>query len=137
MSILKKQTIVATVMVLIVSLLVSVSKYPMASAQGSANTCGLNGEPKCYDVTIDRLVVTNNGRVYVATSATESQLNANGICAPLGGAFLVLEKTLVGRERVLALLLTAHERRRPLKEIRVLPPNAAGACEIFYVKSEM
>lgn len=105
-----------------------------ANAQSSSCYITQGGRPVCENVTIDRLIVQDNGRIYVATSADESGLSTDIGCAPLANVFLIVEENMQGRERILSLLLTAHERRRPLTTIGM---NLDGSCSILYVSSEM
>lgn len=103
------------------------------SDQGNCRVAGNGTQPICEHVTIDRLMVLGNGNIYVATSADESDLADS--CTALSGRMVILTKNTPGRERMLAVLLTAHERRRPLRRLR-LAHQSAG-CTIDYVWSDM
>lgn len=114
----------------------SLAGIATAQAQGACQVLGTNNTmPVCENVTIDRLMILDNGNVYVATSADESVLVSNNACTPLGGRYGILDKDVTGSERMLAVLITAHERRRPLKRLRF--DFGSSGCTIQYIWSDM
>ena len=83
----------------------------------------------CVGVTVDRLYIHGDGNVYIGTSGTETALS----CTPIGGTYIRLLPSHVARDQIYALLLTAHENRRPLWiQVR----GGGGDCDLYYIVSD-
>ncbi len=111
--------------------LFSVMSFGIMSA-AFAGTCTGVGRT-CTDVTIDRVFISSNGKVYIATSGDESALSGNSGCTAFGGQYIVLRPDMEDRDKLLAIFMTAHERRKPITEIRMRSPATYPECSVNHV----
>jgi len=84
--------------------------------------CSANG---CYGVTIDRLSVTDAGKVLVGTTGNESQLD----CTPGAGVYMQLTNGSAGQNAIYSMLLTAQTTKKPVN-LRIV--NGSAGCTISY-----
>lgn len=96
-----------------------------------AGTCS---GPSCVDVTIDRIFISNNGNIYVGTSGDENQLGGVNDCTPFQGQYLYLPASTTDPDKIMAMLLTAHERRAALAKITMRSYNTHPQCTINLVR---
>jgi len=78
----------------------------------------------CYNVTVDKVFVTNTGTIYVGTSGDESTLT----CGALGNSYIILP-TGTAQNQLFSMLLTAQTTKR-LINIKV---NTGTYCPIAYM----
>lgn len=95
------------------------------SSQAQASCTGGN----CVNVTLDRLYIHSNGVIYIDTSGTETDL----ACTPSGGRYIKLTTTHPARDQIYALLLTAHEAKRP---VWVSINTSEAECTLSYIVSD-
>lgn len=79
----------------------------------------------CSAVLVDKIYANISGKVYVATSGTETNLN----CTPGSGVYLTLEIDEPGSYTIYALLLEAQKASKPIK-LRI-DDNSSG-CTVKY-----
>ena len=84
--------------------------------------CTKNG---CYGVTIDRLSVTDAGKILVGTSGNEKKLD----CTPGAGAYMQLSIRTPGKNAIYSMLLTAQTTKMPVN-LRIV--NKSDGCTISY-----
>ena len=84
--------------------------------------CTANG---CYGVTIDRLSVTDAGKILVGTSGNEGKLD----CTPGAGAYMQLSIRTPGKNAIYSMLLTAQTTKKPVS-LRIV--NGSAGCTISY-----
>ena len=81
----------------------------------------------CYSVTIDELLVTNTGNIFIATDGIESALN----CTSPGNVYMVLDGANAGQKMMYSLLLTSKTTNKPVT-IRI--EEGTSNCRVSYVK---
>ena len=84
--------------------------------------CNSNG---CYDVTIDRLTITDAGKIVVGTSGNESAL----ACTSPAGVYMTMDNSTVGKNAIFSLLLTARTTKSKIS-LRII--NGSPSCNIAY-----
>jgi hypothetical protein len=84
--------------------------------------CSENG---CYNVTIDRLSVTDLGKILVGTSGDEGNLD----CTAGAGVYLQVTNDSVGQNAIYSMLLTAKTTNKPIN-IRI--ENDSAGCTVKY-----
>lgn len=115
-------------------LFVTVSGFFMASPAWAG--CDASTR-KCSDVKIDKLIASDDGKIYAALSGG----NPSGICAPavLGGynalQFVSIDKAALNFYGISAILRIAHEQDRILHEIQL--DDGSQGCEILMVYSKL
>jgi len=83
----------------------------------------------CSDVTVDFILVLNNGSITVGTSGTETGLT----CAASGGKYLSIPADSVGKNAMYSALLTAQTTKAKLS---IRTNDTADACTITYVMAK-
>jgi hypothetical protein len=84
--------------------------------------CTANG---CYDVKIDRLSVTDAGKILVGTTGNEGSLD----CTPGAGVYMQLVTGSAGQNAIYSMLLTAQTTK---KAVNLRIDNGTAGCTIKY-----
>lgn len=98
------------------------------SALSTSAYAGCSGGA-CSDVTIDYILVLNNGTISVGTSGTETDLT----CTASGGKYLAISASASGKNAMYSALLTAQTTK---KKLSIRLNDTDDACYIAYVMSK-